>query len=44
MEKKIYIKPFFAYESFKCDDVIMASNIVEKSDQSQNIFNSDIKI
>ena len=44
MEKKNYKKPLLENESVNYDDVLMASGVVEKSDQSQSIFNSDIKI
>lgn len=44
MEKKKYLKPLYENESVNFDDVLMASGLVQKSDQSHSIYNSDIKI
>lgn len=44
MEKKTYFKPSFENESINYEDALMVSGLVEKSNQSHSIFNSDIKI
>lgn len=44
MEKKIYFKPLFENEFIYIEDIMMASNAIERSDQSHSIYNSDIKI
>lgn len=44
MERKTYFKPSFENESIHLDDIMMASNAIERSNQSHSIYDSDVKI